>query len=134
MSNSIFDNVVGGAVSEIKVVVAGALGGVVRWRALHESPIQGISSVIIGAISAIYLGPIIVPFFQLFISNFIVDPVSQQTFAGFVIGLTGTTLVGFVIDVVKGAIRKGKKIGGNSNDNDPPNKTPISAPEPHKES
>lgn len=117
-----------GTIDNIKIVVAGALGGFVRWRALKEGWVAGSTSMVIGAISAIYLGPLVSPIIELFLNNVIVDPVSQKTFAGFIVGLTGTALVGFVMDLVRKAGRRlsngnGVNPGnGGSKDGDGPTK------------
>lgn len=92
-----------------KTALSGGLGGLVRWIALKEAFWTGVGSVVIGAISAVYVGPLIVPLITAYLSNIIIDPVSQANFAGFVVGLTGIVVVGFVVDLIRGATKNAGK-------------------------
>lgn len=87
-------------------VLAGALGGVVRWITLKERPREGIASVIVGAICAVYLGPIIRPAITPLIGSFVLEEASRSAFGGFILGLGGITVSGFVIDFLKGWARR----------------------------
>lgn len=83
-----------------KAAVAGALGGLVRWITLREKPREGLGALIVGAICALYLGPIVEPILEPAIGRIAPDNDSAG-FASFVVGLGGISLAGFVIDVIK---------------------------------
>lgn len=87
-------------------ILAGALGGVVRWITLKEKPREGIASVIVGSICAVYLGPLVQPALTPLLGSFVVEETARSGFGGFVLGLGGITLSGFVIDFLKGWARK----------------------------
>ena len=90
-----------------QAVIAGALGGVVRWLSVKEGWRQGLVSVVVGAICALYLGPLAVPALEPIIGTIVVDPASQAGFSGFVLGLGGVGVVGFVLDFWRAKRRKG---------------------------
>lgn len=92
-------------------ILAGALGGVVRWITLKETAREGVASVICGAICAVYLGPLIQPAITPLLGTFVVEEASRSAFGGFILGLGGITVSGFVIDFLKGWARKGKGDG-----------------------
>lgn len=92
-------------------ILAGALGGVVRWITLKETAKEGAASVICGAICAVYLGPLIQPAITPLLGTFVVEEASRSAFGGFILGLGGITVSGFVIDFLKGWARKGKGDG-----------------------
>lgn len=79
-------------------ILAGALGGVVRWITLRERLRDGIASVIVGGICAIYLTPLVLPALTPLIGSFVGDELNRTGFSGFIIGLAGITVTGFVID------------------------------------
>ena len=87
-------------------ILAGALGGVVRWITLKERLREGIASVVCGAICAVYLGPIIRPAITPLIGSFVLEEASRSAFGGFILGLGGITVSGFVIDFIKGWARR----------------------------
>lgn len=91
---------------EASAVLAGALGGVVRWITLRERVRDGIASVAAGAICAVYLGPIIQPAITPLIGSFVLEESSRAAFGGFVLGLGGITVSGFVIDFLKSWARR----------------------------
>lgn len=79
-------------------IIAGALGGVVRWITLQERWKDGVASVIVGAICALYLTPLVLPALTPVIGSFVGDEVNRTGFSGFILGLAGITVSGFVID------------------------------------
>lgn len=89
-------------------VLAGALGGVVRWITLKENAREGLASIVCGAICAVYLGPIIRPALTPLLGSFVLEEASRAAFGGFILGLGGITVSGFVIDFLKGWARRGK--------------------------
>lgn len=91
------------------VILAGALGGVVRWITLKETFREGVASVIVGAICSRYLGPLVQPAMTPLLGSFVVEEASRAAFSGFILGLGGITVSGFVIDFLRGWVRKGKE-------------------------
>ncbi len=87
-------------------VLAGALGGVVRWITLKERILDGVASIAAGAICAVYLGPVIQPAITPLIGSFVLKESSRMAFGGFVLGLGGITVAGFIIDFLKSWARK----------------------------
>jgi hypothetical protein len=81
-----------------QVVLAGAAGGLVRWLTLRSAWRDGTISVIVGSISALYLGPLAEPAIDALLGTFVADPASRYTFSGFIIGLGGVSVSGFVMD------------------------------------
>lgn len=83
----------------VKLLVAGALGGVVRWLTLKQQWLDGLISVIVGAICAVYIGPSIMPLLKPVIDFTGVDQESAVGLGGFLIGIGGILVSGFVIDL-----------------------------------
>lgn len=79
-----------------RAAIAGALGGIVRWITLRESIAEAFGSLIVGAICAMYLSPLVEPILQP-----IIGPIAPNGdpagFAAFVVGLGGISLASFVI-------------------------------------
>lgn len=82
-----------------KLAVAGALGGVVRWLTLKQPPLDGLVSVIVGAICAVYIGPAIQPIMRPVIDFAGVDMDAAQGLGGFLVGIGGILVSGFLIDL-----------------------------------
>lgn len=89
-----------------QVVISGALGGLVRWMTLRERFSVGTVSVTVGAICAVYLGPIVQPILNPFVQVILTEQVSRSSFTGFLVGIGGITLSGFFIDVVRARRRE----------------------------
>lgn len=81
-----------------QVALAGAAGGLVRWLTLRSRPLDGLVAILVGAISALYLGPLAEPAIDALLGNVIVEESSRGAFSGFVIGLGGISITGFVMD------------------------------------
>ena len=84
-----------------QVAIAGAAGGLVRWLTLRAHWHDGLISIVAGAICALYLGPLAQPAITAMIGTFVLDPTSRASFSGFIIGLGGVSVAGFVMDVWK---------------------------------
>lgn len=98
-----------------KGAVAGALGGLVRWITLRDHWTDGVLSVVVGAICALYLGPLVAPILNPVIGK--IAPASDGTgFSAFVVGLGGISLSGFLIDLIR-ARRSEVKRGRNGSNN-----------------
>lgn len=82
-----------------QIAIAGVLGGLVRWLALRENWRDGLVSIAVGGICSVYLGPLAYPIINPVLSNIVVDPVARSNLAGFVVGIGGIGVVGFVMDL-----------------------------------
>jgi hypothetical protein len=98
-------------------IFAGAMGGIVRWLSLKETWRGGLTSVIIGAISSLYLTPILEPFFDPIFRGIIVDDTARIGFTGFFIGFTGIGVLGFIIDMWR--LKRMKREEDDSDDSHP---------------
>ena len=83
-----------------KAALAGAAGGVVRWLTLRENWREGGMSLLVGAICAIYLGPLVEPLLSPVVGK-IAPGDDAAGFASFVVGLGGISISGFILDVIK---------------------------------
>lgn len=81
-----------------RAAVAGALGGVVRWVTLQSRPHDGAASLIVGSISAVYLGPIALTIVDGTVGKIITGQ-DLSGLASFLVGIGGMALTGLVIDV-----------------------------------
>lgn len=90
----------------VRLALSGMLGGVVRWLTLREGWRQGLASVVVGAICAVYLGPLVVPLLAPIVGGLVVEANGRSSLSGFLIGAGGTTFSGFLIDVWR--IRRNK--------------------------
>jgi hypothetical protein len=91
--------------------VAGALGGVVRALTLRLPAIEAASGVVVGGICAIYLGPLALPVIEKTLGAVVVEEASRVGLSGFIIGLGGIAVSGFVLDLWK-RLRHDQKKGG----------------------
>ena len=82
-----------------KLAIAGALGGVVRWLTLKQPPLDGLVSVVVGCICAVYVGPAIIPIMRPVIDFAGVDPEAAQGLGGFLVGIGGILVSGFILDL-----------------------------------
>lgn len=83
-----------------KAVIAGALGGLVRWVTLKENKRDGLASLIVGAICALYIGPLAEPLLTPLIGS--ISPGNDAAgFSSFVVGLGGISLAGFLLDFIR---------------------------------
>lgn len=81
-------------------VVAGAAGGVVRWVTLRNDWKEGFSAIIVGALCALYLGPIVTPLLEPVVG--VIAPEGDSSgFSSFVVGLGGISLSGWIIDIIR---------------------------------
>lgn len=81
-------------------MVAGAAGGLVRWITLGETWREGVGSLIVGGLCALYLGPLAVPILEPVI-GMIAPGRDPLGFSSFVVGLMGIGLSGFVIEALR---------------------------------
>ncbi len=82
-----------------QVALAGALGGVVRSITLRENWRDGLLTLITGAVCATYLTPLVMPVLEPTLGKLVIQPDALSTFSGFVVGIGGMAVAGFVIDI-----------------------------------
>lgn len=106
------ESLIGWTLSEPgKALVAGFLGGLVRYLTLRPTWREGIVTIIVGAICALYLGPIALPAIEGTIGR-IVTGGDMQGLTSFLVGMGGISLSGMVLDIFD---RRRKEIGGGEN-------------------
>lgn len=97
-----------------RAALAGALGGLVRWLTLRENWKEGGVSITVGAICAVYLGPLALPAVDPLLNNLISDTRAIEGFTTFMVGIGGIGVVGFVLDFWKARRGGGKDKNGGS--------------------
>jgi hypothetical protein len=81
-----------------QLILAGALGGIVRWMTLRDHWKDGLISMFVGALSAMYLAPLAIPTLVPLLGNINVAPENVGGLSGFLLGIGGITVSGFFID------------------------------------
>jgi hypothetical protein len=81
------------------IAVAGAAGGIVRWLTLRESWRNGVTSVIVGSVCAVYLEPLALPALEPILGKVIANPSKLSNLSAFLVGIGGIMVSGFVIDL-----------------------------------
>lgn len=82
-----------------KAALAGALGGLVRWLTLRDHWREGAPNLIVGAICAVYLGPIAISVIETWLGHPLGGDSTIAGLAPFVTGISGMTISGMVIDL-----------------------------------
>jgi hypothetical protein len=95
-----------------KAALAGALGGIVRWVTLREHWRDGILSLLVGAICAVYLGPLVAPILEPVIGKLAPGGDTAGS-SGFVVGISGMSISGLLIDVFRARRAEVGKGGGD---------------------
>ncbi len=80
--------------------MAGAAGGLVRWLTLREHWRDGVVSLVVGSLCALYLGPLVEPMLVPIIGK-IAAQGDAKGFSSFVVGLGGIGIAGFVIETLR---------------------------------
>ena len=97
-----------------KAALAGALGGIVRWVTLRERWREGLLSLLVGSICAVYLGPLVAPIIEPVIGK--VAPAGDGNgFSAFVVGVGGISISGLLTDIFRA--RRGQATKEDRNDN-----------------
>jgi len=81
-----------------QLLVAGALGGLVRWITLRDKWTDGLASVVVGTICALYVSPLTIPIVTPALGGIGMPPESTNGLSGFLTGVAGIALSGILID------------------------------------
>jgi len=95
-----------------KAALAGALGGIVRWITLKPSWREGAGTLLVGAICAVYLGPIALPIIESTVGK-IVPGGDMAGLSSFLVGIGGISLSGLVLDIFE---RRRRDLKGDNDD------------------
>jgi hypothetical protein len=82
-----------------QLIIAGALGGLVRWLTLRDHWSDGIIAIIVGALCATFVSPLALPALTPLLGNVGMPPESVNGFSGFLIGVGGISVSGLLLDV-----------------------------------
>lgn len=81
-----------------QLVVAGALGGLVRWLTLRDHWSDGVIAIIVGALCAAFVSPLALPALTPFLGSVGMPPDSVTGFSGFIVGVGGISVSGLLLD------------------------------------
>jgi hypothetical protein len=81
--------------------LAGAAGGVVRWATLRDDWKTGAIAILVGAICATYLAGPAIHALEASLVHFGARVSIPEKTAGFLVGIGGVTITGFILDVAK---------------------------------
>lgn len=96
-----------------KAALAGALGGIVRWLTLRPSWHEGAATLVVGAICAIYLGPLALPIIEVTLGK-VIPGGDMAGLSSFLVGIGGISLSGLVLDIFERRRRDLKGGGGDA--------------------
>lgn len=85
--------------AEARLILAGALGGAVNWLTRKANWRDGMAQVVVGGICAFYLTPIAQPVMAEMFGTIVGTPEELARLSGFVIGLGGVSVTGFILDM-----------------------------------
>lgn len=85
--------------ASLQVGFSGAMGGLVRCLRLKETIAESARSILVGAIAAYYMAAVMLPLLNPILKDAGLPYLYRLTFSGFVIGLTGTAILGFYKDL-----------------------------------
>jgi hypothetical protein len=92
------------------IVPAAIEDGIVRWVTLRERWQDGVASLLVGSICALYVGPFVNPLIKPMIGD--LAPNGDSTgFASFLVGLGGISIAGLLIDLVRSRTAKARGDG-----------------------
>ena len=101
--------------------MAGVAGGIVHWITNKKSPREGMAAVIVGSLTAVYIGPFASPIigFPVVLLNKVTEGDADPVlFGAFICGLAGISIVGLIADLIerrKKDIEDGKSLFGDDN-------------------
>lgn len=96
-----------------KAALAGAAGGIVRWLTLRPSWREGLATLVVGAICAIYAGPVALPIVEASIGKALPGG-DMAGLSSFLVGIGGISLSGLLLDIFdrrRASVREGKDDG-----------------------
>ncbi len=85
--------------ADARLALAGALGGCVSWLTRRGSWSDGVTQIVVGGICAFYLSPIAIPAMGSVFGNIVATPEELSRLSGFVIGIGGVSVSGFILDL-----------------------------------
>lgn len=83
---------------DARLALAGGLGGAVSWLTRRGSIVDGVVQIVVGAICAVYLAPIANPTVIAQLGPITGSPDELARLSGFVLGIGGVSVSGFLID------------------------------------
>lgn len=83
---------------EGRLILAGAMGGVARWLALKQGWPDNIISVALGLICAVNVGPVVLQWLAPVLGIAGVTGVPAATLSGFLAGVGGVAIIGFILE------------------------------------
>ncbi len=90
----------------VQTGIAGTLGGAVRWMTLRSDWRTGLIGLVVGGISSLYLSPLVRPILGPLVGLLTYDPFQTANFSGFVVGISGITITGLIMDIIAARRRK----------------------------
>ena len=94
-----------------KAFAIGVLGGVVRWLTLRHNIREGLVTILVGGICAMYLGPLALPLIEPVVDK--IAPKGDPTsLSAFLIGMGGISVSGLILDIFerkRGKLEKEEK-------------------------
>ena len=91
---------------DVPLLLAGAAGGVVRWISLRQDWREGVPAIIAGALCSAYLATPVGPALEKYFPLFFASPGSAASVAGFLVGVLGIAISGFLLDLFHGWAKK----------------------------
>ncbi len=85
--------------TDARLILAGALGGVVNWLTRKAGWRDGLGQIVVGAICGLYLSPLAIPAMGSVLGNIVATPEELSRLSGFLIGVGGVSVSGFVLDL-----------------------------------
>ncbi|MGV8987831.1 MAG: hypothetical protein ACOH2H_16275 [Cypionkella sp.] len=83
-----------------KTALAGGLGGLVRWITLREDWRDGLATIVVGVICALYLAPLVQPILQPILER-AAPGGDTASFSGFIMGMGGISVSGFILTYIR---------------------------------
>lgn len=90
------------------VIVAGGFGGVMRWALLRPKAWDGIINIGVGGVLAYYGTPVAVPALAKLFITFTAELPNIEQITGFTLGVVGIGIIGWIIEVATGWMKKYK--------------------------
>lgn len=121
-----FVNWLGGGKGQL--LIGGAVGGLVRWLTLRSSLTDGLVSIIVGGLCAVYLSPLAQPAVNVILGGVVLDSDARISLTAFVLGIGGISVSGAVMDYWNAKRRRGFVDNSDEEQDDRHSKTDPHAP------